>query len=124
LNLGVFEEQAAPAGTREELVSLGLLVRRLRHARHWTQSTLAARTDVPQSTISRLERGQRPGLRAESLARLLFALGALENVDALAMRVQREHGHDWLMPERDRLPPWRRGDRAAQRFAPRSAHHR
>jgi hypothetical protein len=51
------------------------------------------------------------------LARLLFVLGALENIDVLAMRIQREHGHDWLATGRDLLPPWRRGDRAAHRLA-------
>jgi hypothetical protein len=51
------------------------------------------------------------------LARLLLVLGAFESIDALAMRVQRDHGLDWLGTGPDRRPPWERGDRAPRRLA-------
>ncbi|HET7677953.1 MAG TPA: helix-turn-helix transcriptional regulator [Candidatus Limnocylindrales bacterium] len=49
-------------------------LRDARHARGWTQRELARRADTDQSTISRAERGLRPRLRLEVVARILIAL--------------------------------------------------
>jgi transcriptional regulator with XRE-family HTH domain len=115
LNPPVFDELPAPPRTPEELVLLGLLVRRLRHGRGWSQSMLAGRADVPQSTISRLERGQRPGLRADSLARVLYALGLFEDVDEVMLSVAKRHRMDGFGDGAGLLAPWRRWDRIAAR---------
>lgn len=53
----------------------GLLVRNARVAIGWSQRELARRAGVPQTAISRLERGLRCGLDLERLDRIVAALG-------------------------------------------------
>lgn len=60
----------------DSLASLRELVRRERQRAHLTQSELALKSNVPATTISRLER---TGLSStDALVRILFALDALE----------------------------------------------
>ena len=61
---------------RDSLGSLRELIRRERQRAHLTQSELALKSNVPATTISRLER---TGLSStDALVRILFALDALE----------------------------------------------
>ena len=113
----MYEEQPAPPGVDEELVLLGQFVRRLRRARTWPQTGLAARAEVPQSTISRLERCLRPGLRADALARILFTLGVFEQTEVIALKVAERHHLDWLSSSGETVPPWQRFPRCAYRPA-------
>ncbi|MGI6099922.1 MAG: helix-turn-helix transcriptional regulator [Lentisphaerae bacterium] len=55
---------------------LGETVRAMRQRESWTQPELSSRSGVPVSTLSRLERTGHGS--ADTLARLLFALGALD----------------------------------------------
>jgi transcriptional regulator with XRE-family HTH domain len=57
---------------------IGAAVRRRRQRLGWTQRDLERRSGIDQSTISRLENGQRVGLRLARLARLVAALGGLD----------------------------------------------
>ena len=60
----------------DSLASLRELIRRERQRAHLTQSELALKSNVPATTISRLER---TGLSStDALVRILFALDALE----------------------------------------------
>ena len=60
----------------DTLVSLRELIRRERQRAHLTQSELAHKSNVPATTISRLER---TGLSStDAFVRILFALDALE----------------------------------------------
>ena len=60
----------------DALGSLRELIRRERQRAHLTQSELALKSNVPATTISRLER---TGLSStDALVRILFALDALE----------------------------------------------
>jgi predicted transcriptional regulator len=73
-------------------------IRRARQARGWTQRTLAARAEVPQSTIGRIEAGL-VDPRASTLDRVLRAcgeeLGAVhrlgEGVDRSQIREQLQY---------------------------------
>jgi transcriptional regulator with XRE-family HTH domain len=56
------------------LEELGTVVRTVREQRGLSQTRLADWSGVSQSTISRLELGQAPGLRAVTLARILAGL--------------------------------------------------
>ncbi len=57
--------------------SIGKRLRALREKRQMTVRALAKRSGVPQSTLSFIENGQRPGsgLRLETAKRLCWALG-------------------------------------------------
>lgn len=57
--------------------SIGKRLKELREKRHMTVRALAKRSGVPQSTLSFVENGQRPGagLRLETAKRLCWALG-------------------------------------------------
>ena len=57
------------------LDAIGIAFRRARAARGLTQRQLAERSSVPQSTISRLENGKMPSVRASHLTRLVTVLG-------------------------------------------------
>ncbi|HEY7737269.1 MAG TPA: helix-turn-helix transcriptional regulator [Candidatus Limnocylindrales bacterium] len=59
------------------LDELGAWLRRRRQDRAWSQRQLARRSSIDQPTISRLERGLRPRLRASAIARILIALGVV-----------------------------------------------
>jgi hypothetical protein len=59
------------------LDEFGAWLRELRLSRALSQGGLAGRSGVPQSTISRLERGLRPRLRASAVARILIVLGVV-----------------------------------------------
>ena len=61
--------------TRAGLMALGETMARLRTARGSSQRLLSRRSGVSQSSISRLEAGKAPWLRARHVARLLTALG-------------------------------------------------
>jgi hypothetical protein len=63
---------------RRPLGWIGAAVKRARWERLLSQRALAARSGVDQGTISRLERGLAPGLRLESLAKILGAVYAIE----------------------------------------------
>lgn len=54
---------------------LGDAIRLGRRDRGLSQRTLSARSGVPQSTISKLERGLAPGTTARRLAPLILVLG-------------------------------------------------
>jgi len=63
---------------RAPLRWIGAGVTRARRERQLSQRGLAARSGVDQGTISRLERGLAPGMRLESLARILLVLHAID----------------------------------------------
>jgi transcriptional regulator with XRE-family HTH domain len=60
--------------TLEALALLGSVLRDLRALHGLTQRQLARRCGLDQSTISRLENGKAPGVRAAWIARLLAGL--------------------------------------------------
>ncbi len=63
----------------DALGKLGELVLKARQRAGWTQAELSARSGVPKTTISRLER---TGLSAtDALFKVLFALNMLESVN-------------------------------------------
>ena len=63
----------------EVLLQLGAWIRLERQRLQWKQTELARRSNVPASTISRLER---TGLAStEALMRILFALNRLDEMD-------------------------------------------
>ena len=67
-------------GPRDVTAELGRLVRALRQKHRWTQPELSSRAGVPTSTLSRLER---TGIvSTDRLARVLFALDAIEGLHA------------------------------------------
>jgi transcriptional regulator with XRE-family HTH domain len=66
------EDQDEP--TKEALIALGAVFRKIRVARGLTQRLLSARSGVSQSVISRFENGKAPWLAAVQIARLLAAL--------------------------------------------------
>lgn len=69
-------QKSRPVLVREpSLDAIGMGFRRARAARGLTQRELAERSSVPQSTISRLENGRMPSVRASHLARLVTVLG-------------------------------------------------
>ena len=72
---------------RDSLVSLREWVRRERQRAHMTQGELAVKSNVPATTISRLER---TGLSSTAaLVRILFALDVLEPLqDFLKERIR------------------------------------
>ncbi len=78
LDVAVFEELDPPADADPVLRRFGLFMRRTRHGAAMSQHTLAYRTGVPQSMISRSERGLHPGMHLIRIARILDELGALE----------------------------------------------
>jgi transcriptional regulator with XRE-family HTH domain len=55
-------------------VALGRAIQRARLSQLLSQEALEARSDIDQSTISRLERGLAPGLRLDRLAQVLAGL--------------------------------------------------
>ena len=63
---------------RAPLRWIGTGVTLARRERQLSQRGLAALSGVDQGTISRLERGLAPGMRLESLARILVVLYAIE----------------------------------------------
>jgi transcriptional regulator with XRE-family HTH domain len=63
---------------RRALTWIGDAVKRARHARGLSQHALARQCGVDQGTISRLERGLAPGMRIESLARILRVVFAID----------------------------------------------
>lgn len=67
------------------MTPIQLQLQQLREARGWSQSDLARRSGVPQTTISRLERGESGTLNLAHLERLADALGV--NASALILHV-------------------------------------
>jgi transcriptional regulator with XRE-family HTH domain len=63
------------------LIAFGRAFLRARRARGLSQRRLEALSSVPQSTISRLENGKMPSVRASHLARLVAVLGSV-TIDA------------------------------------------
>ena len=59
--------------------SVGGMVRRRRHRLGLTQQHLAALSGIDQSVISRLERGRLRGLRWSRFAKIVGALGGLDD---------------------------------------------
>ncbi len=57
------------------LDAIGIAFRRARAAQRLSQRQLEGMSGVPQSTISRLENGRMPSVRASRLARLVKVLG-------------------------------------------------
>jgi transcriptional regulator with XRE-family HTH domain len=55
-------------------IELGRALRAIRHRRGWTQAEVAARAGVPQSVVSRTERGLIEGMSLRSLRRICTAL--------------------------------------------------
>ena len=55
-------------------VALGQAIQRARMSQLLSQEALEARSEIDQSTISRLERGLAPGLRLDRLAQVLAGL--------------------------------------------------
>jgi transcriptional regulator with XRE-family HTH domain len=62
-----------------------LQIRPLREAKGWSQAELARQSDVPQSTISRLEGGDQAAVNLAHLERMADALGV--NAGALLLHV-------------------------------------
>jgi len=80
--------------TQEALEELGQVLRKLRGERGLSQASLAARSGVHQSTISRLECGKAPGFTVVAVARIL---AGLERGEDFALTV-------WMEPA---VPGWR-----------------
>jgi transcriptional regulator with XRE-family HTH domain len=59
-----------------DAIRVGKSLRALRHHRGWTQTRLAAASDVPRCTISAIETGRPRGVRLADLERTANALGA------------------------------------------------
>jgi transcriptional regulator with XRE-family HTH domain len=57
------------------MTPVALRLAQLRNAKHWSQSELARRSGVPQSTISRLESGDTRSIDLDNLGKLAEALG-------------------------------------------------
>jgi transcriptional regulator with XRE-family HTH domain len=57
------------------MTPLGLRIAELRAVKGWSQAELARRSHVPQSVISRLERGDVESVHLPSLEKLASALG-------------------------------------------------
>ena len=101
--------------TQQALEALGEVLRQLRGQRGLSQSVLAARSGLNQSTISRLECGKAPGFKVVALAMLL---AGLERGEDYAQTV-------WLQPA---VPGWQqlmamfstKGKFAARRWAERA----
>jgi transcriptional regulator with XRE-family HTH domain len=55
-------------------IELGRALRAIRHRRDWTQAEVGARAGVPQSVVSRTERGLIDGMSLRSLRRICGAL--------------------------------------------------
>jgi transcriptional regulator with XRE-family HTH domain len=95
------------------LAEIGRATLRLRLYRHWRQRDVEAATGIDQTTISRLERGQHPGLSIGRLAAVLDALG----VGVLTFEPRAEAP----LTDLERMlfgDPWRRaGEKAGQRLA-------
>ena len=66
-----------------------LQVKPLREAKGWSQAELARQSDVPQSTISRLESGDQAAVNLVHLERMADALGV--NASALILHVPAAH---------------------------------
>lgn len=67
-------EPAPPSWSAGEYaVDIGVVLRRLRRAADLSQRELAKRSQVPISTIARLEAGRSPDPRVRTLERLIFA---------------------------------------------------
>lgn len=60
------------------MVLIGAAVRRQRLNRGWSQRDLEGLTGIHQSTISRLETGQRCGVRFTRFAKMVATLGGLD----------------------------------------------
>jgi len=59
----------------DALAGLGRAVALARSRRQMSQEGLEARSGIDQTTISRFERGQAPGLRLDRVAMILAGLG-------------------------------------------------
>jgi len=55
--------------------SIGDVIRDLRREKGWSRAGLARKADLGESTVSMIERGQRPNPSAETVAKLSDALG-------------------------------------------------
>ena len=60
----------------DQLEQLGAVIRRARIIRGLSQRALESHSGVDQTMISRVERGQAPGIRLERIAAILVALHA------------------------------------------------
>ncbi|HEU0245254.1 MAG TPA: helix-turn-helix domain-containing protein [Candidatus Limnocylindrales bacterium] len=67
-----------------DAIRFGLAIRALRRRRGWTQSTLAARSGISQSAVSRIERGDGNRLTVALLTDVARVLGARVRVQLLA----------------------------------------
>ena len=70
-----FQMEDLDPETRAGLATLGEAMANLRGSRGISQHLLSRRSGVSQSSISRLEAGKAPWMRARLLGRLLAALG-------------------------------------------------
>ncbi|MES2211159.1 MAG: helix-turn-helix domain-containing protein [Chloroflexota bacterium] len=70
-----FQLEDLDPATRAGLETLGAAMANLRGSRGISQHLLSRRSGVSQSSISRLEAGKAPWMRARHLARMLTALG-------------------------------------------------
>lgn len=71
-----FQMEDLDPKTSAGLKTLGTAMANLRGSRGFSQHLLSRRSGVSQSSISRLEAGKAPWMRAKHLGRLLSALGA------------------------------------------------
>ena len=83
---------------------IGERIRRLREARGMSQRQLARAAELPQSLLSQVENGVRPGsgIRVDAARRIAFALGV--SLDALVGTPVDEQGSEWLPAEQDLVP--------------------
>ena len=70
-----YDFETVDARTQAVMAAIGIAVRNSRRATGVSQTVLAERSGVSQSTISRLERGAAPGLRLATLAAAISAMG-------------------------------------------------
>jgi transcriptional regulator with XRE-family HTH domain len=87
--------------------ALGKWVRVLRQREQWTQAMLASRAGVPVSTLSRFE--QKGAGSIDFLAKVLFASGALDSINAviqerLRLAIVPKDLSTLLPAEKDALP--------------------
>jgi transcriptional regulator with XRE-family HTH domain len=86
-----------PPEVQRGMDRIGRAINRQRHRIRATQTELGHLTGIDQSTISRIERGQR-GLRWSTFARLVEALGGLD------FREPRDDPNGWMFHQAEPNP--------------------